>query len=278
MTCNLASFQFDVASTAGWYSAVAGMLTGFALLAILLPLDHEAEREEVESGNAVVVFTCAFFALLLLSINYAVLAGRIGGDEVSAVAAHEQMLFGPAFGLSALLLLFGLNAVLRTYGKNREIFLPAQHVILRSTSLLGPILVIAMQFSNALDLQHFRALNLPDAASCSVAGLPDAIWGNLAITLAAILGVVLIASANGRLRVPSVAPVLIARLVLGFTVAATVWSAVAVPLLPTEVIVGLGFERGNMILTAAAALVMAAAARTAHQGREETASNAERPA
>jgi len=105
MICQISAFEFDIASTAGWYSSVAGMLTGFALLAMLLPLDHEAEREDAECTHAVVVFTCAFFALLVLSVNYAVLAGRAGGGTVAAVAAHEQMLFGPAFGLSTLLLL-----------------------------------------------------------------------------------------------------------------------------------------------------------------------------
>ena len=60
------------------------------------------------------------FALLVLSVDYAILGGRTASGMVAAVAAHEHMLFGPAFGLSALLLLFALNAVLRTYGANRE--------------------------------------------------------------------------------------------------------------------------------------------------------------
>jgi hypothetical protein len=264
MACQIAAFEFDIASTAGWYSSIAGLLTGFALLAILLPLDHEAEREDIECSNAVVVFTCAFFALLLLSVNYAVLAGRVGGDGVAGIAAHEQMLFGPAFGLSALLLLFGLNAVLRTYGMNREVFLPAQYVIVRITSLLGPVLVIAMQFSNALDLQHFRVASDPAAASCTVAGLPDEIWVNLAITLVAMLGVVGLAAIGRRIGVSRRAPTLIAKTVLGFIVAVTAWSAVMVPLLPLDVVTGVLFERTILVLTALASLAMAAAAQAGH--------------
>jgi len=264
MICQIAQFEFDIASTAGWYSSIAGMLTGFALLAILLPLDHEAEREDVECTNAVVVFTCAFFTLLVLSINYAVLAGRTAGEAVAAVAAHEQMLFGPAFGLAALLLLFGLNAVLRTYGANREIFLPAQYVIILMTSLLGPIIVLALQFSNALDLQFFRIEVAPEAANCSVAGLPNEIWINLAITVVALVAVLLLSALGRRLHIPREAPMLIAKVVLGFTVAATFWTAIAVPLLPIELIASALFEHIILALTATATVAVAA---VAHAGR-----------
>jgi hypothetical protein len=264
VSCAIAAFEFDIASTAGWYSSIAGLLTGFALLAILLPLDHEAEREDVECTNAVVVFTCAFFALLVLSINYAVLAGRTAGGTVAAVAAHEQMLFGPTFGLATLLLLFGLNALLRTYGANREIFLPAQSVIILMTSVLGPVIVLALQFSNALDLQFFRIENAPEATSCSIAGMPDSIWINLAITGGAMAALLILAALGRRLRIPLQAPMLIAKLVLGFTVAATAWTAIAVPLLPVELVTSALFEHSLLALTAAATVGFAAAA---HAGR-----------
>lgn len=262
MACQIAAFEFDVASTAGWYSSVAGLLTGFALLAILFPLDHEAEREDIDCSNAVVVFTCAFFALLMLSMNYAVLAGRVGGEGVAGIAAHEQMLLGPAFGLASLLLLFGLSAVLRTYGANREVFRPAQNVILSMTALLGPVLVIALQFSNALDLAQVRVQAAPEAASCTFAGLPDEIWLNLAVTVLAMLAVVALAALGPRLAVPKSAPVLIAKFVLGFTVASTIWSAVVMPLLPHSLVTGIAFERLVLVLTALATLVLAAAAQS----------------
>ena len=40
------------------------------------------------------MFVSAFFSLIILSISYAVLAGRIGVGEIQGVAAHEQMLAG----------------------------------------------------------------------------------------------------------------------------------------------------------------------------------------
>lgn len=103
---------------------MAGLLAGFALLAILLPLDHEADDgEAVYGANGVVIYVCSFFSLLVLSISYAVLAGRTGSG-ISGVAAHEQMLNGAAFGLATLLLLFGLHAILRTLraeqGRSRQ--------------------------------------------------------------------------------------------------------------------------------------------------------------
>lgn len=80
--------EFDIAAAAGWYSAIAGLLAGFALLAVLLPLDHEAAEDSVNdraAPNAVIVFTCAFFSLLILSFTYAVLSGRPPGLAAATV-------------------------------------------------------------------------------------------------------------------------------------------------------------------------------------------------
>ena len=131
--CRLSSIDFDIAASAGWYSAIAGLLAGFALLYILFPLDHETTvSDETDTGNAVVVFTCAFFSLLILAFTYAVLAGRTGDGPVVGVAAHEQLLNGTAFE-------------------------PARHVIVMMTSIVGPLMVLAFQFSNTLDLERYRA-------------------------------------------------------------------------------------------------------------------------
>lgn len=89
--CRPSSIDFDIAASAGWYSAIAGLLAGFALLYILFPLDHETTvSDETDTGNAVVVFTCAFFSLLILAFTYAVLAGRTGDGH------HRSSLRGRA--------------------------------------------------------------------------------------------------------------------------------------------------------------------------------------
>lgn len=161
-------------------------------------------------------------------------------------------------------MLFGLNAVLRTYGANREIFLPAQNVIVMMTAVLGPIIVLALQFSNALDVQFFRVEHYPEAARCSIAGLPGAIWINLAITGGAVVILLALAALGPRLRIPRQAPIVIAKIVLGFTVAASAWTAVVVPLLPLELVAGALFEHSIVTLTAIATIAVAAAA---HAGR-----------
>jgi len=234
-TEDLAS-SFDIAVAAGWYSAVAGLLAGFALVAILLPLDHDsAEIESERATNAVIVFVCSFFSLLILSISYAILAGRIGAGRVAGVAAHEQMLNGAAFGLSTLLLLFGLHAILGTYGANREALAPARQLILTVTSVLAPLLVLALQFSNTIDLQRFRAGGALD-------GIPPGLWANLLIALTATTAILLVAAARSRLPKASTAPRLIAKTVLGYTFAVTIWTSLAVPLLPVEIVTSAAIE------------------------------------
>ena len=251
-TSDLAS-SFDIAAAAGWYSAVAGLLAGFALVAMLLPLDRDGAEVEPEGvTNAVVIFTCSFFSLLILSISYAILAGRMGSGTMAGVAAHEQMLNGAAFGLSTLLMLFGLHAILGTYGANREAFAPARQLILTVTSILAPILVLALQFSNTLDLQRFRAGGDLD-------GIPPGLWANLAMVLLGTISILLVALARSRLPTASTAPRVIAKTVLGYTVAATIWTSVAVPLLPAGIIASAAMEHALMGLTALGAVAVSIA-------------------
>lgn len=257
--CRLNDVAFDVASSAGWYSAVAGLLAGFAFVAVLLPLDHDSDPEgERETGHAVVVFISAFFSLLVLSLTYAILAGRTGGGTADGVAAHEQMVNGAAFGLSVLLLLFGLRAVLGAYGKNRHVFDSARSLVLVVTSLLGPAVLLALQFSNALDVERYRA-GAEGGVTCDTMGMPAGVWLNLAITALALIAVFGLALARRRLPTWEAAPELIAKTVLGLTIAFVGWSSIVVPLLPAGVVTGAAFEHVAVAVTAALTVAFAAA-------------------
>lgn len=264
MACRLSDLSFDIAASAGWYSAIAGLLAGFALLVILLPLDHSSdEADESKTADAVVVFTCAFFSLLILSFSYAVLSGRIGDGTERGVAASEQLLFGGALGLSSLLLLFGLHSVLGAYGANRQVFRPAQRVILAMIAILGPAVVLALQFSSALDLERYRlGADGTTPESCGAWGVPDGVWIDLGITLVALTGIVVLAL--GRDRLPSIrsAPTLVATGTLGYTVVIAVWTSIVVPFLPGSATTAAGFEHFALVVIGIATLAVAAASWT----------------
>lgn len=260
MDCRLDASAFDIASSAGWYSAIAGLLAGFALLAILLPLDHEANSaDDPHAADSVVIFTCAFFTLLILGFSYAVLAGRTGDGATVGIAAHEQLLYGAVFGLATLLLLFGLRAVLSSYGANTAVFEPARATILVATATFGPIVSIALQFSNALDLEHYRA-GLSADPDCGVGGLPAGVWINLAITIVAIMAVLGVALGRDRLRSSLEAAATVAKATLVLAVLVTVWTSVVVPMLPIEFVTGAVFEHVALAATGVATVIVAAAA------------------
>lgn len=261
--CRLIESNFDIASAAGWYSAIAGLLAGFALLAILLPLDHETDLEdEQESTGAmqsVVIFTCAFFSLLILGVSYAILSGRTGDGPDRALAAHEQLLNGAAFGLATLLLLFGLRSVLATYGKNRTIFLPARSVMLAMTALLGPLVSLSLQFANALDIEAYRNSLNPESVTC-VGGLSSGVWINIGITVTSLAVVLILGLVRTKLPHTVGAAVWIAKGVLGFTVLTVAWTSLVVPLLPTDAVASATFEHLTLAATGIATVLIAAAA------------------
>lgn len=269
----MAGSTFDIAAAAGWYSAIAGLLAGFAVVAILLPLDHDSEAEGEEgigAAQSVVIFTCAFFALLILGVSYAILSGRTGDGAERSIAAHEQLLNGSAFGLSTLLLLFGLRSVLAAYGRNREVFRPARSVMLTMTALLGPVVSLSLQFANALDIEAYRASVAPGEVDCGVGGLTSGVWINIVITVIALAAIAVLALIRHRLPRSIKASELIAKGVLGYTVAIVAWTSMIVPLLPRDVVAGAVFEHVTLTATAVATVMVAAAAWAARGADEAT--------
>jgi hypothetical protein len=256
--CRLTELDFDIAASAGWYSAVAGLLAGFAFVSILFPLDYEREADDDATADAVVVFACAFFSLLIVAIAYAVLAGRSGGSSAAGVAAHEQLLYGWAFGLSALLLLLGLHAILRASTK-RTLFAPARRVVIGTIAVIGPLVVLGLQFSNVLDVERYRSRVEP-AANCGTWGLPVGVWISLGIVLAGSALVVALALAKEHVPRSPRATVVTAKAVLGATVAIVAWTSIGVPLLPVATVTSAAFEFIALTATVAATTAIAVGA------------------
>jgi len=257
--CRLEGLEFDIAASAGWYSAVAGLLAGFAFVAVLLPLDHDSsEEDDAQTGHPVVAFVGAFFSLLTLSVAYAVLSGRSGTGPVAAVAAHEQMLTGAAFGLSTLLLLLGLRGVLRSYGANRRVFASGQGVIVAVTAVLGPLVVVGLQFSNAMDLERYRLLSGAGDKGCGPSGFPTGVWLNLGIVGLAATAILVLLAAREHISRREAAVDRLAWLCLIFTVLVVLWSAVLLPLLPIAAVASPVLEHVILAMTSVLAVVFAA--------------------
>lgn len=252
--------QYDIPAAAGWFSSISGVLAGFALLSILIPLDHEARKDaEGQTVEAVISFTCAFFSLLVLSFSYAVLSGRIGEGTVQGVAAYEQLLSGSAFGFATLLLLFGLHAILTSYGSNRRIFQPARGMITQVTSTIGPILLLSLQFSSSLDVETYRARTLGESYEFTGwLGLSEGIRTNLWIVLMAIVAVLILAVFGKHLpRVKGIKN-LAGKCVLLYTVVKTMFCSFVLPLLPEGVLTAAWLGHGILGMSALAGVMFSA--------------------
>ncbi|MCB1283728.1 MAG: hypothetical protein M9952_10275 [Microthrixaceae bacterium] len=257
LSCGLSAASLNAAATAGWYSAVAGLLSGFALLAILIPLDHtddDCDSNDLSAGAE--VFTAAFFTLLILSLTYARLAGETGADVDRGRLTHEMMLNGAALSMSALLLLFALRSILGAYSAARALFVRTRGLILIATAVVGPVIALSSQFASSLDLERYRIA--AGRTTCEGA-LPAGVAINLTILLA---GWAIIAGLwwqRRRIRLASAIPTVVARTVLAFTVAVAVWTSVVVPLLDIEVATSPWFEHIVLAATALGGAAIAAA-------------------
>lgn len=257
--CRLSPLNFDVAGSAGWYSAVAGLLAGFAFIAVLLPLDHQSPEEDDPSvGQAVVAFVCAFVAMLLLSIAYASLSGRVGEGPVAGVAAYAKLLYGTAFGLSTLLILLGLQSVLRSYGTRRQVFEPARIVILQVTAILGPIVLLALQFANAFDVARYRSTLATRPVQCGLWGLPTEVVVNMTIVGVAVLVTIALGVFERRLPRNPNGEALMARGVLVLTALLVIVGTMVLPLLPVTVVTGVAFEYLTLGVTVTLTVAFAA--------------------
>lgn len=111
MTPNIGLF-FNISTTAGLYSQLAGVLAGFAFAALILLLTGRitpGSTGATTSGHAFAratrVLVVAFIGLVITSVDYAVLAGDTSGSPRSATL---ELLSGLAFATSGALLMYAV--------------------------------------------------------------------------------------------------------------------------------------------------------------------------
>jgi hypothetical protein len=107
--------QFDFSQAAGNYSQLAGVLAGFAFLAIMLVLNRQhrrgsasdAAREYEQDNRFVTALACACLGLITAATLFSLLSGEEGCALISGRALSKEVLAGVAFFFSVYTLLFG---------------------------------------------------------------------------------------------------------------------------------------------------------------------------
>jgi hypothetical protein len=108
--------QFDYSRSAGYYSQLAGVLAGFAFLAISLLLSRQHRRdvqtdpaqEHEQDKQIVTALGCALLGLIAAAALYALTAGEQGCALISARALSKSVLAGMAFAFSVYTALFAM--------------------------------------------------------------------------------------------------------------------------------------------------------------------------
>lgn len=101
---------FDISTTAGWYSALAAVLAGFAFNGLIVIVnmriaDGRSARGFAAPARAIIV---TFIGLVLTSVSYAVMSGERGNRRIAA----EELFVAIGFAVSIFLLLFAITLVL----------------------------------------------------------------------------------------------------------------------------------------------------------------------
>lgn len=121
---NCPSSSFDIRTTAGFYSTVAGVMAGFAFAALFYFITSQTSRQSnAELPDADVHATdrrdlaaqalgAAFGTLLLSSITYAVLAGE---PKSAGRAATIEVIAGIGFAVGAIHLFYAIVLMIRAH-------------------------------------------------------------------------------------------------------------------------------------------------------------------
>ena len=115
-TCPSTGLTFSIATTAGYYSALAGVLAGFAFAAIILVvpggLRRSTPRESQPDGHVLASLLIAMLGLIICAIQYAELAGESSCSEILGRAESEELLGGVVFAFAVLALLYAMVLLL----------------------------------------------------------------------------------------------------------------------------------------------------------------------
>lgn len=141
----------DVAATAGLYSQVSGVLAGFAFSSIIAAVAIRVSpgSPAINLDKFVRVLVGAFFALIITSVGYAVLAGE--KTSAGRVASLEAVA-GLAFGFSAVLVVFAIVLMLdEVHAADGQSSLRGAADFMRATLGQGVTVLISLYIYLGLD-------------------------------------------------------------------------------------------------------------------------------
>jgi hypothetical protein len=194
---------FDVSASAVLYSTLAGVLAGFALVALIFILTsmgtaaHQARRElEVVSfeNHLVVSLICTFLALVVSAVLYAILAAERKEALLQGRAPSEELLSGISFAFAVMALLYSLTLLIESTGLTAT----AHEVRSIVAIFTAPVTTMFIGFSG----QDLAFAKLASSPTCRDNGFYRAmsIWGSCLLPCIA-LGVCLILVVLSRTKI-----------------------------------------------------------------------------
>jgi hypothetical protein len=208
---------FNVPGTSGFYAQMTGLLAGFAFTAIVLLLTptQNVQREIAEGGtsrgsgqsgraDATTVETrindnglfltllAAFFALIIATLTYSVLAGETL-PQARGRAATDELIDGVPFGIAIMMLFHGITLLLDNGNVSRAAVWLSRIVAVG----VAPVLTMFYLTNGATDMESARLAEHTPRAMCSGVPAPPV----LGIVLTGVLIVVLTTSMTVGRRV-----------------------------------------------------------------------------
>lgn len=120
--------SFDIATTAGALSQLAGVLAGFAFFAVIFILTNTSaierlllDRGDADYDEALLTLFCATFGLAITAVQYAILAGERTAGLHYGRAASEELMADISLSLSIFMLVAGmLLLIVPTFGRTER--------------------------------------------------------------------------------------------------------------------------------------------------------------